>query len=610
VAQVPQNTIADVLDRIDIVQLVGEYVTLRKAGVNYVGLCPFHNEKSPSFNVNPARRIFHCFGCQKGGDAIKFLQEIEGLNFPEALERLAGRAGIELPKREERQGKSQQEKAHQQSLLELNRIALEYYRENLRGVQGRKAKEYLEDRGVQADQWERHQLGYALPIWDGLYRFFLRQKASIPLAVEVGLLVAKAENRYYDRFRDRIMFPVLAQSGEVIGFSGRTLDAEAKEAKYLNSPESVVFKKGEGFLGLFFARNAIRKARSAVLVEGNFDYLSLQERGAEEAVAPMGTALTPSQVRVLRRFSGETVILLYDGDSAGEKASRRAIPLILEGGLFPKVAALPSGEDPDTFARKRSPEELRAFLGAAKDAVEHLIEQAAQKTRGDIPARARAAEEIAQVIACVRDEVAKDLYLKHLAERLGVSGNLLQKTVRAVRPEAQARPEPPPAREPGEDVEEAPEPAPKHELLLAGLLFVHPNLRPKAKAMGISRFASHRGVKELLVLFENASPEEKDTNLLASVADDGIKQALLGVLAQPLGLEDEPHKAEERLIQTGNYLYKKALERKIAELDAAIKVAKAEGDEDRVFQLLDELARVRKAPQDLLRRLQAKALPS
>jgi DNA primase len=304
------------------------------------------------------------------------------------------------------------------------------------------------------------------------------------------------------------------------------------------------------------------------------------------------------------------VILLYDGDSAGEKASRRAIPLLLEGGLFPKVAALPSGEDPDTFARKSSPEELRSFLGAAKDAVEHLIEEAAQKTRGDIPARARAAEEIAQVIACVKDEVAKDLYQKRLVERMGVSGQLLAKTIRAGRPEgarevpARLSPLAPGVqREPGEDQEEVvQEPLPKDEVLLAGLLFVHPNLRPKAKALGISRFCSHAGLKDVLILLESASPEEKDTNLLASVLDDGIKQALLGVLARPAELENEPHKAEERLINTGNYLYKKAKDRKIAELVSAIKLAQAEGDIDRESQLLNELVRVRKAPQDLPRR--------
>lgn len=595
--QVSANSIAQILDRIDIVQLVGEYVALRKAGVNYLGLCPFHNEKSPSFNVNPARRIFHCFGCQEGGDAIKFYMKIEGLSFPQALEKLADRVGVELPKEDWKSKKTKADKTHEQELLGLNRMALDFYREQLKGPKAEKAREYLLARAVDPAAWDKHQIGYAPEGWNELTYFLRNKRLPLPWAVEVGLLVAKEPDRHYDRFRDRIMFPVLSSAGEVLGFSGRTLQTEGNEAKYLNSPESVVFKKGEAFLGLALAKSAIRKAKYAVLVEGNFDYLSLHLKGIEEAVAPMGTALTPGQVRVLRRFASDSVILCYDADNAGQKASRRAIPLLLEGGLFPKVAKLPEKEDPDSFARKSTQETLQAFFRGAKDAVEAWIDEEDLKTKGDIPARARAAEEIFQVVQLVKDPAAQELYKKKLEGQFWVGLRTLAKAKQTPRPQ--------------EPKEEAPveAPLPQSELSLVKLVFFHRNLRPEALRLGASKVVSHPGLKEALAQIEAADPDIPSENLLDSISDDGIKQALRGVLIQPQGTEEDPKKGEQSLKKTIYYLRDQEYHRQINQEIAQAKIATAAGNPERAITHALRIENLKKE-QELLRRALAKVLAS
>jgi DNA primase len=597
VPQISADSLAQILDRLDIVQLVGEYVTLRKAGVNYLGLCPFHNEKSPSFNVNPGRRIFHCFGCQEGGDAIKFYMKIEGLAFPQAVEKLADRVGVELPKDDWQSKKAKIDKTHEQELLGLNRLALAFFQDQIKANHADKARLYLISRNVDDDDCIKHQLGYAPDSWNSLANFLAAKKLPLTWAAELGLLVAKDNGGYYDRFRDRIMFPVLSSSGDVLGFSGRTLQKDTQDAKYLNSPESIVFKKGDSFLGLFLAKTAIRKAKYAILVEGNFDYLSLHQKGIEEAVAPMGTALTMGNVRVLRRYTSDSVILCYDGDGAGQKATRRAIPLLLEGGLFPKVARLPDGEDPDSFARKHSTEELQQFFSQAKDAVEFWIDEEGQKTKGNIPARARAAEEIYHVVQQVKDHAAKELYQKKLEAEFWVDKKALAQAKATPR---QAEPQPVPPSEP--DV-------PKGELELAKLLFYHRSLWALAKELGVSKLLTHPAARECIEKLELADIEIQSENFLDSLSNDGIKQALRAVLFRAESMEEDLKKAEQSLRKTIYYLKDQSFNRLITRENIEMKSLMAAGEHQLAVAHVLRIESLKKE-QELLRRVFAKNLPA
>jgi DNA primase len=606
VPQFSAEHVAQIVDRLDIVQLVGEYLSLRKAGVNYLGLCPFHNEKSPSFNVNPGRRMFHCFGCQEGGDVIKFYMKIEGLAFPQAVERLAERVGVELPKDDWQSKRAKIDKTHEQELLGLNRQALSFFQEQIKAPHADRARMYLISRDVDDDLCLKHQLGYAPESWNSLTHFLFAKSLPLSWAAEVGLIIAKENNqqsdakeynRYYDRFRDRIMFPVLSSSGDVLGFSGRTLQKETKDAKYLNSPESIVFKKGESFLGLALAKMAIRKAKYAILVEGNFDYLSLHQKGIEEAVAPMGTALTMGAVRALRRYTGESVILCYDADSAGQKAIRRAIPLLLEGGLFPRVAHLPEGEDPDSFAKKHSTEELKHFFLQAKDAIEFWIDDEDQKTKGNIPARAKAAEEIFHVVQQVKDQAAKDLYEKKLDGRFWIDKRALAQAKSTPRP---TEPLPVPPSEPE---------LPKGELELVKLVFYHRPLWALAKESGVSKLLVHPATQECIEKIEVADPEISSENFLDSLSNDGIKQALRAVLFRAESMEEDLKKAEQSLRKTIYYLKDQSFNRLITRENTEMKSSMAAGEQQ---QAVVHALRIQtlKREQELLRRVFAKNLPA
>ena len=607
-AQISAENIAQITDRIDIVQLIGEYVTLRKAGVNFLGLCPFHNEKSPSFNVNPGRRSFHCFGCQEGGDALKFYMKIEGLSFPQAAEKLAERVGVELPKDDWQSRRAKVDKTHEQELLGLNRLALNFFQEQIKAPHADKARMYLISRNVDDDLCLRHQLGYAPESWNSLTSFLAAKKLPLSWAAEVGLIIpkennqqgdAKEYNRYYDRFRDRIMFPVLSSSGDVLGFSGRTLQKDTQDAKYLNSPESIVFKKGESFLGLALAKMAIRKAKYAILVEGNFDYLSLHQKGIEEAVAPMGTALTMNAVRALRRYTGESVILCYDADGAGQKATRRAIPLLLEGGLFPRVARLPDGEDPDSFARKHSTEELKEFFSQAKDAIEVWIYEDDLQTKNNIPARAKAAEEIYHVVQQVKDQTAKGFYEKKLETAFWVDKRSLALTKSTLRLHAA---EPQPALPSEQEL-------PKSELELVKLVFFHRQLWGMAKESGVVKLLTHPAIRECIEKIEVADAEIPSENFLDSLSSDGIKQALRAVLFRAESMEEDLKKAEQSLRKTIYYLKDQSFNRLITRESAEMKSLMAAGEPQ---QAVVHALRIQtlKREQELLRRIFAKNLPA
>lgn len=357
-------------ERVDMVGVLSRYLTLKRSGKNYVAICPFHPDKRPSLVVDPERKLFHCFGCGEGGDLFKFLMKIERLDFGEAVERLARETGVELARR----GPTSQ----LAPLYELNERATSWFEKNLQGEAGTVARRYLAERGITAESRERFRLGYALPGWDSLLRRLGRTEEEQRLLSRLGLIVQRQEGGYFDRFRDRIIFPLSDPQGRVIGFAGRLLGERGEEPKYLNIANTPLFTKGEAVFGLHLARQ-VKGTESLILVEGYLDAITLQQAGFRNAVATMGTALTEQQAQLLRRYV-ERVVLAYDRDAAGEAASLRGMRALRNAGLDVSVALLPAGEDPDSLVRSGGAGAFQAALERAlpfhRFYVAHLAAQA------------------------------------------------------------------------------------------------------------------------------------------------------------------------------------------------------------------------------------------
>ena len=351
-AHIPEDKLLEIKEAASIEEVVGQYVKLERRGKNLSGLCPFHVDSKPSFTVSPDRGIFHCFGCQAGGNVISFVMQYHKLSFPEAAAELARRYGITLTVKDMGPEESRRAKKRQTS-YDLNREALAFYRETLSGKAGKPGREYLAKRGLTPEIIQSFQLGYAPPEWDGLRRHLQNRGFSLEAAAEVGLLLPRTSGGYYDRFRDRVIFPIFDRQDRPVAFGGRIVGEG--EPKYLNSPESPLYTKGRLLYGLPQAREALRHQDLAIVVEGYLDLLALRVHGVAPVVASLGTALTKEQVRLLKSLVSR-VVLVFDGDPAGAKAMRRALPLFGQEGLPVRVIALPAGQDPDTYVHSKGPE--------------------------------------------------------------------------------------------------------------------------------------------------------------------------------------------------------------------------------------------------------------
>ncbi len=424
---IPDDKIAAIRDTADIVDIVSEVVRLKKAGKNYLGLCPFHSEKTPSFTVNREKQIFHCFGCHEGGNVFSFLMKYQGISFPEAARMLARRYNIEIPSAEaspaQKKAASEKEK-----LREVNRQAAEFFHACLKdGRLGKKALAYLENRGITSDICDTFQLGFAPAGWDNLIEFFRKKKVPLTLVEKAGLIAAKQGGGYYDRFRDRVIFPIQALSGEVIGFGGRVMDDTLP--KYLNSPETPIYNKRRTLFGLNRTKQNCRSARFVYLTEGYMDFLALYRCGIKNTVATLGTSLTAEQVRLLKG-QVDRVILLYDSDAAGIKAAQRAVAIFnQEKGLEPYILTLPEGHDPDSYLRDHGVEKFQKIAETAQNAVRFLIESAINQHGLSVEGKLRVVADMQDHLAMIEDSVARDLYVKTLAERLGIDERAVRERV-------------------------------------------------------------------------------------------------------------------------------------------------------------------------------------
>ncbi|HEV8376194.1 MAG TPA: DNA primase [Candidatus Polarisedimenticolia bacterium] len=409
----------------DIREVIAGYVPLKKMGGRYRGLCPFHNEKTPSFYVDVGKQLFYCFGCGTGGDVFKFLMLYEKVEFPEALRTLARRYGIPVPER------SQAASSERQVLLKIHQAALSYFRKTLREEdEGKAALQYLKTRGLAPETVEAFALGFAPARWDGLKSSLLKQGFPEAKLVQAGVLARKEETgRTFDRFRGRLIFPIRAVSGDVVGFGGRLL-ADG-EPKYLNSPETPLFRKGEVLYGLDRTADAIRKQDRAVLVEGYMDFLSLHQAGFGELAATLGTGFTPSHARLLSRYT-RRVVVNFDPDSAGQAATRRSLDILLESGFDVRVLRLPGGKDPDRFVREEGAERYAGLLESAPAYLEYLAREAAERVDLATPAgKIQALNSVLPFVARLESPLERSEQVKLLSEVFRIQDGMVLQELKA-----------------------------------------------------------------------------------------------------------------------------------------------------------------------------------
>lgn len=427
-SRIPESTIQEIRSRADIVALVSRYVDLRQAGRSWKGLCPFHEEKTPSFNVNPDREMFHCFGCQVGGDVIAFLMQHDGLTFPEAARMLAAELGIVIP--EERDN---EDRAISARIFEANELAQSLYRESLKAREAKAARAYLAARGLDESDAERFGIGFAPARWDAVAERLRAARIPGEIGAKAGLLAErKSSPGYYDRLRGRLTFPIQDVRGRVIGFGGRALEPD-QEPKYLNTPESPVFHKRQALYGHPDALEAIRRAQRIILCEGYFDRIAFARAGLGEALATCGTALTPDHGAQLRRRARE-IVLIFDGDEAGRRATEKALAILLPSGLRVRAAFIPGGADPDDLLKQEGPEALRRLVDAASDALELAVRDAVRHGVATPDQKADAVARVAPLVARVSDAVSRDEYTRRLALAVGASPTAVTTLIRdAVR---------------------------------------------------------------------------------------------------------------------------------------------------------------------------------
>ena len=586
----PGSVAEKVKQAADIVKIVGEYLPLRKAGVNMVGLCPFHSEKTPSFSVHPTRQIFHCFGCGEGGDVFQFVMMVENVTFPEALHQLAEKTGIRLQKHTLEKEADDPRARERAALYRLHEEAGKFFAEQMSATgEGRAARAYLADRGLTGPVLSRFGLGYAPSSGQALTRY-LAESAVPPRAIELsGLLVADSgtggKSRTYDRFRRRIIFPITNDRGKVIAFAGRTLGgADASGPKYLNSPETPIYSKSRVLYNLSRAGQAIRKAEYAVLVEGYMDSIALASAGIENGVASCGTSLTENQVRLLGRFA-RRVVVNFDPDAAGVRATERSLDLLLEGGFEVKVLELPDGLDPDSFLRQKGVAAYREELGRAPSYLDYLTDRAARDHNLENPeGKVAAVNAVLPRLARIPNRILRAETARRVAEGLRVEEKLIleeiDRAARERRPEVKVSV--------GKiDVEVS-----LAERQLVQILLEDAELRTEF-APRIEKSSLHRGLRteaifeQLLRLY--AEGAEVDVSGVAEGLGPEQQKLLYGILASPAGPLGRGE-AEN----SWSWLWRRYLERQLQELPKEMAQAHRNNEMERFQRLNDDKMKLRK----------------
>lgn len=421
--RISENKIDEIRNAADIVDVVGGYVQLRKRGKNFIGLCPFHQEKTPSFTVSDDKQIYHCFGCGNGGNVFKFLMEFKNISFVEAVEEVADHLGIKI--------QFDESPSDQQNELEvfydINVFAARFFLEHLtKNTEADEAREYLKRRGIKPQTQRSFGIGFAPFGWDNFLNHAKQNKIDLAKAKQLGLIDTNERGEYYDKFRARVIFPIFSPNGRVIAFGGRVLQNADNVAKYLNSPESQIYSKRKSLYGLFHSKDEIRKLDRAILVEGYMDLVSLYQAGVKNVVASSGTSLTDEQIQLLSRFT-KNIYVLFDADSAGQKAALRSIELLLKQDFEVKVISLPKGEDPDSFINKFGKEQFDEEVNRSVNFLEYQTSQFEQQGMFEDPAEmTKAIRELVRTLALVNDELKRNLLLKTISKKFNLREKLIE----------------------------------------------------------------------------------------------------------------------------------------------------------------------------------------
>lgn len=422
---IPQEKLDEIRNSLDIVEVVEEYVKLERSGKNYRGLCPFHSEKEPSFTVSPHKQIYHCFGCNEGGNMFNFLMKFLNINFPQSVEILADKAGVELPKKS-----VSKEDKKENKIYRINKLAAKYYYRQLKS--SHKARKYLHSRGFQRNILEKFGIGYAPEGWSNVIDFMDKKGYSGEVLEEAGLVIPREKRGWYDRFRNRVIFPIFDISSRVIGFGARAMNNSTP--KYINSPETKVYSKRKHLYGLNFAKNEIRKKDEVVVVEGYTDVLSLYQNGIKNVVSNLGTALTKQHIRGVRRFT-DNVIVIYDSDEAGKLASLRNLDLLIEEGARVKLTCLPSGKDPDDYVGEFGKKKMLKIIAGSKDLIDYKLDILNYKSNSkNIHKKKEIIEDILSTIGKVNDSVVRSGYLNRLSDisATGIEERILREKLNEV----------------------------------------------------------------------------------------------------------------------------------------------------------------------------------
>lgn len=577
---IPANIIEEIRNKADIVKIISEYVQIRKRGKNHIGLCPFHSEKDGSFTVSPEKNLWHCFGCNEGGNIFSFVMKIENIGFAEAVEELGVKVGVMVPKQTSRgPGKGQKD-----ALYPIMSLAAKFFHATLLSEAGQAARDYLKSRGITEETAKTFGLGYAPDAWDELFNHLIGRGVS-PEAVEKTGLSLKREGKagYYDRFRNRLLFPIIDQRGRVIAFGGRALGDQ--EPKYLNSPDTIIFHKSETLFGLNLAKDAIKKEKFAVLVEGNFDVVTPYQAGIQNIVATCGTALTNAQCKLLARFC-DTIVLAFDADAAGGTAAERSVELMRNAGLKVKVAQISSGKDPDELVRKEGRDALEQNIVDALPYHEFKIRRiAARHNVKDIESKARAIKEAAQLLAQEKDEFVQQEYAKVAAFILKTDNDTISTEIKRNRHyiTKNVKQQNRITEKPSSKTEEAE----KNLIILATLNQKALSTVKEHMVIEDFRLPDTRAIAELLLSAELKEPDNITDFLMDNLPEESTKKFLSRLL-----LSDHLSQAEnnEEVLQDCiQVIRRERLKQKIDGLKLEIKEAEKSGETERVAELLSVL---------------------
>ncbi len=528
---IPENKISEILSVCDIVDVIAESVILKKSGRNYLGLCPFHSEKTPSFSVSPQKQIFHCFGCGAGGNVFSFLMKHHGISFPEAVKMAARRYSIEIKDVSMSPG-AKKKLETREGLFRLNHRVMEYYSECLqKNSRASGARKYLENRGINSETQDQFCLGYALDSWDGLVNFFRRIKLGRNLASASGLVLRKKQgNGYYDRFRHRIIFPIIDVNMQVAGFGGRVMDDSMP--KYLNSPETPVYSKSRILYGLHLSKQHCRRENSVFIVEGYFDFLSLYQNGVHNTVASLGTALTSEHVRLLKGYASK-MILVFDSDNAGVNAAKRSITTFVKHGIDVRILVLPKGEDPDSFIRKYGQEAFKKAADKSMSIINFLSNTAIKKYGLSIEGKINILDEMKFHLSAVEDSAARSLYVRELAEILGIDEKAVLEKVRQTIEKKSSQISVPQVREKFKPSDPATEMGKKldsdrREMQILSLMLQYSEIRAEIRSRSLLDFFYSERLKKIGKLIESMQCPEKTftVNVMAEAENDEDRELI------------------------------------------------------------------------------------